>query len=438
MGGVTSIRSNAVPVGGVTALQPAPPTPVPADIESLVEYLTPVITRFRRASLPMQVDLDQQTLTDGQQNSVRITSVGLGYRIVRKHVSTFSLVNANTAAAVAKISPWAPYNLENNVTVTLNGGAVTYSADGPSTLLVSQRTRRGALAQNPSTGAMSGALVSVTSDANATLTASTATGQLSGYDSVSIAASSTGTVTMTWFEVIKLALSRNTLLGALPLQNNSVFAQLQTTLGQSGASSSTKQGTPFYDVAAGLTVTVSDVISATYEFWSVPTDPTLYAPLVANSYQVQQQKAIVTASSGAEAFKYNLPQNTYLLTAHFLSTDSTGAYIVASGDQMGGFTLARLIYNGGSIRPVQLHPGRHRALQFSDYGADLGLLPGYFLWDGENTADDLSESDQAGWVDTYAAATPQFSNDVASSVSLNMTTSITRETVIPGAVQTIG
>jgi hypothetical protein len=448
MGGVTAVRSNSQPAAGVASLQPAPPTPLPTSIEQLVEYLTPAITAFRRASVPMSTELDEGSLGNsstsglGQTSTVRIDNVGLGYRIVREHTDTYVFANTDTAAATVDISPWMPFNIINRNTIQLNGGATTFSASGPATFVTGLRTRRGAMAAAIGSG-VSAALVRVTAGSALTLTAATGP-SASGYKSISVAASTTAgassTLTVTWYEIIRLAHSRNDLLGSLPLQNNKVFAQLITTSNSTGlSSSSTAQDAPFYNSSnSGLTLSsYYGTIKSTYKFWAVPTNPALYAPLVQNSFQINEQTSITTQSGGSGAFTYDIPQNTYLIAMHLFTRGTNGAYTVEN-TSLAGLTKAQIQYNGGSVIPVTFRSGRHRAEQWADYGDDMYQLAGYLLWDGSNTSDDLTESDQAGWIDTYYAASPQLVGDVDANVSTPLTTSVTREVLVPGAVQVVG
>ncbi len=448
-GSITSVRSNSQPAGGVESLQPAPATALPQSIEQLIEMLTPAITAFRRASVPMSTQLDQGILGSASQSglgavsTIRIDNVGLGYRIVREHVDTYVFTNAlTTGPETVDISPWFPFIGVSNTSVKLNGGAVPYSASGPAALVTGLRTRRGALAAAIGSGVSAG-LVRVVAGANLTLTAATGP-SMSGYKSLSVAANTAGgaagTLTVTWYEIIRLAHSRNDLLGCLPLQNNKVYAQLITQANPSAiAASATSQNAAFYNnsSAANLTVAYYGVINSSYKFWAVPTNPALYAALVANSFQINEQTAINTASTGAGAFSYDIPQNTYLVAMHLLTTDSTGAY-VSQPTSLAGLTQAQIQYNGGTVIPVQFKSPQLRAEQWADYGWDMYQVPGYLLWDGSNTSDDLTESDQAGWIDTYYAASPQLIGTVDSAVSNPLTSSIVRESLVPGSVQVVG
>jgi hypothetical protein len=155
--------------------------------------------------------------------------------------------------------------------------------------------------------------------------------------------------------------------------------------------------------------------------------------MVTNSYQVQEQTNLTFAATGVEALSYNIPQNQYLVAAHIVARDNNGAALTPAA-----ISFARVKYNAGGVIPVQIPMDRQRALQYSDYGADIFAVPGYFLWDGDETTEALVDTDQAGWVDAYAAATPQITGDILASVVTPVTYSITRESVVAGAVQVVG
>ena len=431
----TSIRSNSMPTGGATATQPVSPTLTPADIQALLAAMTPAIEQFRQASSPLSVALNQQQLTNGQEDSIRISSVGLGYRTISEHNVTIPLDNTATTAQVIDISPYFPYNLLANTSVQINGGATSYSVDGQNGLFVALRGKRGAFLPSSTGVSLSPALCRVTFGTGITPTASSGF-SLSGYSSISVAATTSTSITLTFYTFEKLAMSRNTLLGALPLQNNQVYATLSRRIVANVVGTSALS--PLYvsgGVPSTLTYSAMDTINTTYKFWSVPSNPALYTDMITNSYQVLQQPKNPVNSNGVGALVYNIPQNQYLTALHLLVNDSTGAY--PEPDTL--FTKYTLQYNGGAIIPTLEYGQRHRAESYLDYGADVGgSLPGYFLWDGNNTTDDVNTSDEAGWMDAYSAASPQVVADIATNFSTPGNFSVTREAIVAGSVQTIG
>lgn len=431
---LTSIRSNSIPAGGVASLQAVAPEQIPAEIAQLLQSMTPIMQQFRENSAPMTVKLGSMTFENpGDDDSIRITSVGLGWRIRSHHSVTFNFSNSAASAVTVNLSGHFPFNLLANTNIQINGGTSTYSASGPSGLVVYGRNRRGFFA--PQNNGLSQALCRITVGAGLTLTQSSLF-SFSGYSSVSVAASTENAqMTIDFYTFEKVAYNEDTLLGALPLQNNSVYAQLTRTLASSFIGS--QPNIPMYvtgGVPSTLTVTLANYeVEQYYDFWSVPNNAQLYAPMVNNSYQVQEQKNMTVNATGSEAMTYDFPQNQFLVAAHILGRDGNNNPLAWNA-----LPLARIVYNGSSIIPVVMDADTTRSEQYADYGADIFAIPGYRLWDGDATTDSITMSDEAGWVDTYNAATPQMVNDVATTVVTPITYSVTREVVIAGAVQTIG
>lgn len=441
-GSITAIQSNAMPVGGPTASQPVPPSLAPADVAALVEQMTPIVARFRQQSSPMKVALDPQTLNLGGQAGIRIASVGLGVRVITHWSVVVNLVNAAGGAQVVNLSNVFPYNLIANSRVQINGGATVFSAGGLGTFAVMTRNRQATWKFDGTSGfgpALNKSLVKTTVGANLTPTNVGQGGNFSGIASLSIAAASTGVLTMDFYTIEKLSLDRESLLGCLPLQNNSTYATLtrQMVANAIGAGPN-NHSFPFFTAGAvpgTLTHNLTATISSTYDFWSVPPDAALYQEMVMNSYQVQEQTNLTVSATGAGALVYNIPQNQYLVGSHLWVFDSQGNLIPAD---VGGLPLLKLQYNAGGVIPVQHFADRERAAQFIDYADDRQTVGGYRFWDGEATTEDLTDADQAGWIDTYAAATPQLVADVAAGLLTPLNYALTRESVVAGAVQVVG
>lgn len=439
---ITAVQSNAMPAGGPTATQPVPPNMTPAQIAALVEQMTPIVARFRQSSSPQQVALDSQTLSLGGQQGIRIASVGLGVRVVTHWNVVMNLVNTAGGAQVVNVSNVFPFNLVANSRVQINGGATVYSAGGLGTFAVMTRNRPAVWKLDATSGfgpALNKSIVKTTIGANLTPTNVGQAGNFSGVTSLSIAATSTGVLTMDFYTVEKLCLDRESLLGCLPLQNNSTYATLTRQIVSSAIGAGPNNHSfPLFTAGAvpgTLTHNLTATISSTYDFWSVPPDAGLYQDMVTNSYQVQEQTNLTVSATGAQALVYNIPQNQYLIVAHIWTFDSQGNLLPAD---VGGLSFLKLQYNAGGVIPIQHFADRMRAAQYLDYGDDRQVVGGYRFWDGEDTTEDLSDADQAGWIDTYAAATPQLVADVASGLSVPITYSLTRESVVAGAVQVVG
>ena len=444
---ITALRSNPIPNGGTAATQPVPPNQTPASVSELIDYLTPAISRFRAQSSPLKVPLDTITFAGlGDQKQVRIASVGLGERIVSFHQAVINLNNTNAGAQTVTVSPHFPYNMLTNTAVQINGGETTYSASGRAGLTVWGRDRNGFWDPAVSGGlGLSPALVQTSAGANLTPTNQTSPFQTwTGLNTISVAATSNGNLTVQWITVEKLAHSRDTLLGALPLQNNSTFATVtRNVVGVLSTTSATNAQIPFFNAGANITATLTSYsVQQLYHFWGIPSDPSVYQPLIENSYQVIEQKTLTASATGTAAISYNIPQNLYGAALHIFANDNNGANLNPSGGlttaTSADFTRLAIQYNAGSVVPIVEFPERQRAMQFADYGADIAVVPGYRLWDGHNTAELLDVSDDAGWIDTYAAAEPQLVIDLRTGVVVPVTFNVTREAIVAGAVQQLG
>lgn len=438
----TSVQSNAQPAGGVTAQQPVPPSNAPTDLESIKAALKPAIERFREQSTPMTVVLPSTTFTQGavSDGGVKLASVGLGYRTITEWTGTISIQNTATSAQVVNVSPWFPYNLISNTNVTINGGATVYSVGGLGGIMTAVRNRRHSLFQvneeSPFGPAISQALFRTGTITNATVTNSTTTAPaLSGIASISVNASSTSAIPVTFYTFEKLAFDRDTLLGALPLQNNSTYALKTHTLNALGGGNNSF---PFFvsgGIPASIIITISLTETTQYDFWSVPSDPGLYQEMVSNSYQTQEQVNQTTNAVGTQAFVYPIPQNMFLIALHIIARDGATTQVPLPFNGLGKRYLQ---YNAGSVVPVVQPVGQLRAAQYLDYDRDTFMIPGYFFWDGEDTTESLTNADQAGWVDCYLAAAPQYLADVLGTLTTPLTWSAVREQLVMGAVQVVG
>jgi hypothetical protein len=437
----------------VAAQQPVAATGVPGDVTGLIDELPlPAVVAFRQQSSPMSVKLDSQSLGLGGSQAIRIASVGLGYRVITEHTATFTIANGVASVQTLPFGLAFPWILIANTSININGGATVYSADGYAGLLVAMRNRRGIFAASTLFSGGAGGVAGLPDSlvrfsavgANLTLgvtqlATSTSGGlaPLCGFNNISVAASAAtlNTFTVTWYTFEKLAFSRDSLLGALPLQNNSTFATLTRTIQSALYPSVTGGNSGVFTFNTNLTVTLTSYTNnSTYRFWSVPADPRLYAAMVSNSYQVLQAPGNTFSAVGVGAITYNVPQNNYLTALHLIAADSTSNFLVP----LTGYLGRRLAYNAGSVIPVNEFMGRLAAEQFVDYGANALEIAGYMLWDGNDTAEDLNNTDQAGWLDAYATATPQFIVDIGAGVTTPASYSITRESVVSGAVNIVG
>jgi hypothetical protein len=432
-----SIRSNPIPTGGVGALQTVPPTTTPRSISNLVEELMPTIAAFRAQSFPQMVPIDVCTIAQlGQGVQVRLPNVGLGYRIRSTHKVTITLTNTNAGAQTVTLSPHFPFNLLQNTAIALNGGEASYSVSGRAALAVFGRQRKGLFA--PQQGTQPGltrALCQVTVGANGTPTYAAANSMtLSGIASISVAATSSCVLTIVFITYEKLAHSRDTLLGALPLQNNQTYTTLTRT--PVGAIVGTTQQSPMYAAGANTTAALTSWQSlGTYFFWSLPTDPGLYQPMIQNAYQVIEQPGIPIAATGPQALKYSIPSNAYIEALHAFVNDSAGVAVTPIELSLTNMYIA---FNAGTVTPVTFDMVGRRADICTDYEDDRSALPGYTFWDGDETTEDVNITDDASWIDTYSAAEPFWQFDVAAGFAAAGAAAVTREQLVAGATQQVG
>lgn len=437
-------QSNAQPAGGNVALQPVAPVSVDPNISALVDALQPIQIRFRQQSSPLSVELDSDNFTANKLSaSAKITNVGLGFRTITHWHMVFNLTNTNAAAQSVSLSPLFPYNLISRVQTQINGGAMVYNASGPGGLVAWLRKLRPSMRYDNVGGygqAFPQALVQVTVGANGTVT--NAIGKtVSGIASISVAGTTTSVLTVDFWTIEKYTLDRNSLLGALPLQNSATNATITYTLVPQFVGGAAASYLPFYNAGANTSVAIQSTSFAQslYEFWSVPSDSGLYLPMISSSYQIQEDSGNTVASVAADALKYNIPRNMYLVAAHMLAYDTNGTLLPASAPDTTTNCIdpLRLQYNAGTIRVIQMGYSNWRARQYADYASDVRSLPGYYLWDGDATSESLSETDNAGWLDAYNAANPQIVGTLRSGVAVPLTFSLIREQVVDGNVQVV-
>jgi hypothetical protein len=436
----TAVQSNAQPAGGSTAQQPVPPSNAPSQLNAYTNSIPPLVEQFRGASSPMDVTLPTTTFSSGavSDGGVKLASVGLGYRTLTSWTGTMTIANTSGSTQTINVSPWFPYNLIQNTNVTINGGANVYNVGGVNGLMVAMRNRRSQLFLSegqPFGPALPQALCNIAVSGTGVTVTNSSTASFSGISTIAITTGNTATITLGFITIEKLAFDRDSLLGALPLQNNSTYATKTHTL---NALSGGGAQFPVYQsggLAAGLAVGISLTELTEYDFWSVPSNPQLYAEMVSNSYQVQEQTNLTVSATGSQAFVYNIPQNMFLIALHVQGRNAATAPVPMNWNDLSN---RKVMYNAGSVIPLVQPTPQLRAAQFMDYDRDVQTIAGYAYWDGEDTTEDITNTDQAGWIDCYMAASPQFVCDLASAFTLPLTYNICREQLVMGAVQVVG
>lgn len=441
MANTTSIGTNAMPQGGVTALQPVEPTAMDPAVQELVDQLTPLQERFREQSNILTKLLGSKNYDSGPGSvaEVKISSVGLALSCTTKHILVITLKNAGAAAEVVSVSKHFPYDLILSTIVSVNGGAAIYTASGPLGLYAYARRVRGLLRptdSGPNGVGLSPSLCSV-SVSGGTVTNSVASSpSFSGIDSISIAAGATCTITATFVTFQPFTLSKDSMIGLLPLQNSDTYANISHTLSTKLVTTNADQTYSFYsagaDVTGAITGSGSSYAQSKYAFCTVPTDPGLYLELVGNSYQVQQQNGLIASEAGALVDLYEIPRNNFLIALHLMGRDTTTAAI----PYVNWGTLV-LSYNAGVITVAQQEPVITRAEQQDFYDVDLGAFPGYRIWDGMHTTNSPYQQDRMGWVNMYKAADTVLSTTLATGVAVPIQYSVLREQLVAGAVQVV-
>ena len=457
---ITSLRSSPAASQQIltnTAVVTPEGSLTPQGLQALLDSFVPITQAFRNASSEQQVPNDTTTMSPGGSDQFRISSVGLGYELESSHNLQAKLSNTSSAAITVTVSPFFPLDTLANTVIQLNGGATVYSASGIAGFKVAVRRYRGIL-----TAILSGhrgPFFNYTSTYTTTAPTikSTPNGvfSFSGIDTISIPANSTVTLNCDFQTREPIAKDEVSLIGALMLQNNQTYATCQRQM--IGALVGTTQKFPFQVASADLVdITVSGpsktnqpqlTTETTYDFWALPSDPTLYSDMVATSYYVTEQPSNAIPNTGSQAVSYNLPQNMILMQMHFGFMDGNGDYMYPlsnpNEDNKPDIPRWQLMYNAGVIIPVTRFARRERLRQLLLYGGDIGKVPGYLLWDGSATGPDVNNTDEAGFLDTYFAANPQAKADVASTVVVSSSSgtaeySVTREYLVTSNVQVLG
>lgn len=432
-----SVRANMTPPGGPTSTTEA------GQGQAL---LPDTFTLKRMSELFMErseqnvIQLNQQTLTPGQVTNFIINNVGLGEALGMWIEGQVSLANTAVGAQAVSVSPEFPFDLLQNINVQFNGQTVLSNLSGLELLgVMAKRHKNLLLGAAASAGAkfaqskarVDKSLAYVEAGANVTLTAGDG---LCGVSSISVAATSTGILKFGFYLELPFTLRKDLLLGLIPMQNNSVYANVALTspllLGATAES-------PLY-VGGGVPGTLTHSASAVnvfphYEFWSipVPNDAKLYSFLVSHSYMLLSQANNPLTKTGAEALSYNMPNNYYLLSLLLTMRDSTGAL----ADTYTALDNPYLNYNGTTRvdrRKIQARTAK-QAMQYEGIPSPLGQL----IWDGTDLEYLPNGTNTSKWLNMYLANNPQFVADVAAGFSTNGKFSVLREQLVPANVQIV-
>jgi hypothetical protein len=434
-----SVRGNSLPQGGATATngntQSQPLLPDTLTLMRMTEM-------FQERSEQNCIKLNQVSVLPGQQIQFNINNVGLGESLDLLVSGSISLANSLGSAQVVTLSPEFPYNLFSNILTQFNGQTVIDSLSGYELLgIMAKRNKNVYISPGSSAGTAyaQGAvtlpreLASVTAGANVTVV-TTSAATLTGITSVSVAASSTGVLNFQFYLNLPYCLRQDLLLGLLPLQNNSIYANISLTspsiLGATAAS-------PLY-VSGGVPATLTNSANAivcqpTYNFWAIPNpnDARLYSYLVSHSYMLLSQPNNTLNKTGQESLQFNIPNNFYLLALLATLRDGNGALL----DCYNVTDNPYLSYNGTARverRDIKTKQARQRIF----YDSTTSAL-GEIMLDFTDLTYVNNSTNSSKWLNMYLANNPQFILDIASGVTLPVSYNILREQLVPAQVQII-
>jgi hypothetical protein len=435
-----SIRGNSLPTGGALATTEASQgQPLLPNTQTLVN----LSEMFMERSEANCIKLNQVTVNPGQQVTFTVQNVGLGESLEFLVTGAINIKNTAGAPADVSLSPEFPFNIFSNILTQFNGSTVINSLSGYELLGVMAKRGKGVLlgqgasAGTDNTGDQVNARVNrstawATAGTDLTITAGNG---LLGISKVTVAANKTGVLNFGMYLHLPYTMRNDILLGLIPMQNNSVYANVQLTcpllLGATAAS-------PLY-VTGGVpgTLTVDSTAiqcQPTYNFWAIPmpNDPKLYQYLVSHSYMLLSQPANPISKTGPEALVYNMPNNYYLLTLLLTLRDGNGALqnIASALDN------PYLSYNGTARvdrRDIKTRLARQN-LFYEGISSPLGQL----IWDGTADVTHLSNgANSTKWLNMYLANNPQFIADVVNGLTVPASFSMLREQLVPANVQIV-
>jgi hypothetical protein len=433
-----SIRGNSLPVGGVSATSQGSQSQALLPDTATLKRMSEV---FMERSEQNCIKLNQASLIPGQQISLTVNNVGLGESLELFVTGSISLANAAGAPQAISLAPEFPFNLIGNILTQFNGQTVINSLSGYELLGIMAKRGKGVFtAAGKAAGAkFSQAKVAVdrslayveAGNADTTLTAGDS---LTGTVGASIAANKTGILNFGFYVCLPYTLRQDLLLGLLPMQNNSIYANVAITcpsiLGSTPAS-------PVY-VEGGVPGTLTNAANAitvqpTYNFWSIPqpNDAALYSFLASHSYMLLSQPNNIIGKTGSEAVQFQIPNNFYLLALLTTLRDSTGALL----DVAAKVDNPYLSYNGTARvdrRDIKTKLAR-QAMYYEGAPCAIGQL----LWDATDAEYHTNGVNTTKWLNMYLANNPMMVMDIDASVSLNASYSVLREQLVPANVKIV-
>lgn len=434
----TSVKANSVPAGGSSStVQNLAGRPQIMDDITAQRVFAGLGTKSLKNCAPLNV----LTLQPGQQVAAQITNVGLCTDIDLFTKGQITIVNTSGADKTFTIAYDAPFAFLSNVNFEFNGQTTVLNASAYELNTLAATRSKGFIPEPvvPAGSSFAQNLIRIGASKayiKAISGCTLATGNsITGSGSVTVTSGSTGILEVGFRTNCPFVYRQDLPYGMLPMQNNAIFLSMKlsspTTIGATAASPLFIAG----GLPAGVTVTTALNVYPTYNFWQIPVNPKdaqYYLPFVANNYIIASQGNNSLSATGKEAFQYNLSTNYYLLKLIATFRDSTGALL----DTYANLDNPYMFYNNTArVGRCSMLTKFDRDMDF--YEGAPGAL-GQLIWDGTNSGMYQSNSlNSAGWVDMYDANNPQWIADVASTVSLNVTYSVLRETLVPNKVAVV-
>lgn len=381
--------------------------------------------------------LNQAAIIPNQSVSFNLTNTGLVEKVSLAIKGSINLKNTAGTTQDVSLAYDFPFNIIQNLNVLFNGQLTLVNASGYELLAMSGKRNKNVFLRDFSgyTGRTAKAARVSRDTANITVGAGltlTAGDNICGYNKVTVAANTTGTLSFEIVLEIPFVFRHDTPLGLLALQNNSIVAQVNITA--PSILGTTAQSPCYVATAVPSTLTVdSSAISATpvQYYWETPADKTLYAYFVANSYMLLSTPNLTAKTTGTQALQYQM-QNNFILTALLLTArDSNGGLV----DPVTSFDYPTLNYNNNTNvdrMPLQVREYlQERFYQNKPFGL------GQVLWDAcihEYESNNLSDS---SFLNMYTANNPQFYMDILNGVSVPLTYSALREIIVPAQVKSV-
>lgn len=368
------------------------------------------------------------------QIQFKLLNTGLTDRVIVSFKGSIKLKNADTKDVIVKIAPEAPFNFIQNWNALFNGQTTVFSASGYETMALMNKRWKGTLLNNGALGSrsdnnvrVSRKFANITCDDKGTLNAGNG---LCGYDSVTVKASQTATISFQMILFMPFVMREDIPIGLLAMQNNSITCNISiSTSSVLGTSAST----PFYisdTVPQTLTVDSASITGLpVQEYWETPDNAQLYAYFIANSYMYISAPNQTCQSTGQRALHYNLGNNFVLTGMLFTMRDNHGDLL----DIINTIDNFELNYN--NTVSVGRMPMDIRSFMQERYyeGAPTGL--GQLLWDATTHEFQTNGLSDADFLDLYMANNPQVYCDVNSKVPVPINYSVATEMLVPSQVK---